>query len=92
MQTADGSLTKDYADILAKAWQNATENKKTIEECLENLIFHFFRAQRDTNGRCKLGENLFTCLEFFHLQTNKAVKQMICDKYVKLIWRYLEVI
>ena len=92
LQTADKNYVKAYSDILIKAWQNTTENRKTVEECLKNLIFHCLRAQRDFKGRGKLGENLLTFLQFFHSQKNNAVKRMLCDQYLELLWKCLEVI
>ncbi|XP_051163734.1 uncharacterized protein LOC127283098 [Leptopilina boulardi] len=90
LETADINSVKIYAIILMNSWQKAIDNRKIIETCLENLIFHSLRTNRDINGRVKLGQNLLIFLECIHLQKNNTIKQIMCNNYYKFIWTYLE--
>lgn len=91
LENADINCVRTYATIFMDAWQKAID-KKIIETCLQNLVYHCLRAGRDVKGRGKLGENLLAFLEYFHLQKNNNIKRMICDQYYQFIWTYLQVI
>lgn len=90
LETADVNRVKIYATIFMKAWQEANESKNIIETCLENLIYHCLRTKRNNDEREKLGQNLLTFLECFHIQKNVPIKQMVCDYYHQFLWTYLE--
>lgn len=83
-----------YADLYVIAWLNATEKLKKfiVENCLCNIIFHCFRAYRDSAGRGKLGKNLLSLLTAIHNNKQQVVRSMIHNQCKPLLWKHLKVL
>ncbi|KAG6803695.1 hypothetical protein HZU73_00958 [Apis mellifera caucasica] len=81
-----------YADLYVIAWLNATEKLKKfiVENCLCNIIFHCFRAYRDSAGRGKLGKNLLSLLTAIHNNKQQVARSMIHNQCKPLLWKHLK--
>lgn len=84
----------DYADLYVTAWLNATEKlrKFIVENCFQNIVFHCFRAYRNSAGRGKLGKNLLSFLIAIHNSKNQTVRLMIHDQCKSLLWNHIKVL
>lgn len=94
LQTAGHNCIAGYADLYVTAWSSATEplKKFIVENCLQDIVFHCFRAHRDSTGRGKLGGNLLTFLAAIHDSKNEAGKLMIHNQCKPLLWKHLKVL
>ena len=92
LQTAEHNCIAGYADLYVTAWSSATEplKKFIVENCLQDIVFHCFRAHRDSTGRGKLGRNLLTFLAAIHDSKNEAAKLMIHNQCKPLLWKHLK--
>ncbi|XP_076161219.1 condensin-2 complex subunit G2 isoform X2 [Ptiloglossa arizonensis] len=81
-----------YADLYVTGWSDATEKLKKfiVENCLQNIIFHSFRAYRDSAGRGELGKNLLSFLAAIHESKNQAARLMIHNQCKPLLWKHLK--
>ncbi|XP_043250642.1 uncharacterized protein LOC122396378 isoform X2 [Colletes gigas] len=92
LQDVGNSYIRVYANLYATAWTNASAKMKKFiaENCLKNLVFHCFRAHRDSAGRGELGKNLLIFLTAIHENKNQAVRLMIHNQCKTLLWKHLE--
>ncbi|XP_031848485.1 condensin-2 complex subunit G2 isoform X1 [Nomia melanderi] len=92
LQNVKDSYITGYANLYVSAWQNATVKlrKFIVENCFQNIIFHCFRAYRDSIGQRKLGKNLLLFLAAIHEHKNKAARTMIHNQCKPLLWKHLK--
>ncbi|KZC07698.1 Condensin-2 complex subunit G2 [Dufourea novaeangliae] len=92
LQNVEDSHIAAYANLYVSAWSNATANVKKyiVENCLQNIILHCFRANRDSTGRERLGKNLLSFLAAIHENKNQAARSMIHNQCKILLWKHLK--
>ncbi|OAD53598.1 Condensin-2 complex subunit G2 [Eufriesea mexicana] len=92
LQSIGHNCIAAYADLYVSAWLNATEKLKKFitENCVNNVIYHCFRAYRDSTGRGKLGKNLLSFLTAIHDSKHQAAKLMIHNQCKPLLWKHLK--
>ncbi|CAK9812038.1 Condensin-2 complex subunit G2 [Anthophora plagiata] len=92
LQNTESTCIVAYADLYVTAWLNATKKLKVfiVKNCLQNIVFHCFRAYRDSAGRGKLGQNLFLFLAAIHDSKYQTAKLMIHNQCKPLLWKHLE--
>ncbi|KOC70339.1 Condensin-2 complex subunit G2 [Habropoda laboriosa] len=92
LQNIEHTYIAAYADLYVTAWLNATKKLKKfiVQNCLQNIVFHCFRAYRDSGGRGKLGQNLFSFLAAIHDNKHQTAKLMIHNQCKPLLWKHLE--
>ncbi|XP_076644582.1 condensin-2 complex subunit G2 [Halictus rubicundus] len=92
LQDVEDSCIAGYANLYVSAWSSATEKLKKfiLENCLQNIIFHCFRAHRDSEGQGQLGRNLLLFLAAIHENKNQAARMMIHNQCKPLLWKHLK--
>ncbi|XP_078039649.1 condensin-2 complex subunit G2 isoform X2 [Augochlora pura] len=92
LQDVKHSYIASYANLYVSAWSAATEKLKKFiaENCIHNIIFHCFRAHRNSKGLGKLGKNLFLFVAAIHENKDPAVRVMIQNQCKTLLWKYLK--
>nr|XP_033329544.1 condensin-2 complex subunit G2-like [Megalopta genalis] len=86
------SYIASYANLYVSAWSTATAKfrKFIVDNCIQNIIFHCFRAYRDSEGQGKLGKNLFLFIAAIHENKDPAVRVMIQNQCKRLLWVHLK--
>nr|XP_012141181.1 PREDICTED: condensin-2 complex subunit G2-like [Megachile rotundata] len=92
LQNIGHNYINGYADLYMTAWSDGTKKVKKfiIENCLRDIVFHCFRAYRDSAGRGKLGKNLLLFLTAIHHSKNHTTRFMIHNQCKLLLWKHLK--
>ncbi|XP_017877369.1 condensin-2 complex subunit G2-like [Ceratina calcarata] len=93
LQHSNTKLAIDaYAALYAKAWLSGTEKVQQFiqENCIRDIVYHCFRAHRDTKGKGILGENLFSFLTALHDNESSASRLMVHNECASLLWQHLK--
>ncbi|XP_076231454.1 condensin-2 complex subunit G2 [Calliopsis andreniformis] len=92
LQNVGHTYVSVYADLYISAWLAVTEKLKKfiVENCFQNIVFHCFRANRDSTGRGKLGKNLLSFLAAIHNSKNQAARLMIHNQCKSLLWKHVK--